>query len=59
MCGGGEYEMSEQVVELPAVDGEGQLDHGDVEPTADEIEEGDRQARDIDPYDDDDGGEPA
>lgn len=51
--------MSDQVVELPAVDGEGQFDHGDVEPTADEIAEGDRQAREIDPDDDDDGGEPA
>lgn len=51
--------MTGQIIELPAVDGDGQLDHGDVEPTDEEAVEGNRQGHEIDPDDDEDGGEPA
>lgn len=50
--------MTDQVIELPAVDDGGQLDHGDFEPTDEEAAEGLRQGQEIDPDNDDDGGEP-
>jgi hypothetical protein len=50
--------MTGQITELPAVDADGQLDHGDLEPTNEEAAEGMRQGQEIDPDDDEDGGEP-
>jgi hypothetical protein len=48
----------EEVEELESVDSEGQVDHGDLEPTEEEAEEGNRLGREIDPDDDDSGGDP-
>ena len=50
--------MTGHITELTAVDAEGQLDHADLEPTDEEAAEGKRQGQEIDPGDDEDGGEP-
>ena len=50
--------MTGQLIDLPTVDDEGQLDHSDLQPTDEEAAEGNRQGQEIDPDDDEDGGEP-
>jgi hypothetical protein len=50
--------MTGQIIELPAIDDDGHLDHADLEPTDEEAAEGRRQGQEIDPDDVEDGGEP-